>query len=248
MGTVFLAVGAALAMIKNRADQKIDASIQPYVEKNAERLLQVESELLDVPYTCTPIFSFEVVSTTGPSASGPAGQYVGETQTLHLLPSKLAPSNTGWVGQLERAVEVRTDADRVIAHEFGHHLIDQWSRVQGRGMWPCVDEEDKITSRIGLYMINEGLAKYAQCTAIDGKSVLPANVDLSAMYNQVVDGVFPLLRLLVYEGGFQLVQPVLDQHGKRGIEFLLEHPPSDTDMFDLGAYQSGVLGALETTR
>ena len=107
----------------------------------------------------------------------------------------------------------------------------EWPNFKGK----CREET------IGLRVVSEGIAEYIS------RRVNPTNSNFD-------DKAYPLTLLtllkygdntLFYEGGHHLVKPIIDKHGPKAIEYLVQNLPDSADVFDLPAYRQRVMDSLD---
>jgi hypothetical protein len=139
-----------------------------------------------------------------------------------------------------------TRSRRVLAHEFGHAYADLLSERLGRGDWPDLAhtfERYGWRKTLAVRMIGEGIAEYA-ADRISKKKRTPViwPSDWPAPGTSLSDAY---LQTLIYDGGYEIVRPIIDAYGSEGIRYLITHEPDAYEPCDLFAYQERALTALK---
>jgi len=119
-------------------------------------------------------------------------------------------------------------------HELGHSYADKLSESLGNGDWP---DYETSYNPLGTELVCEGIAEYFARCMNNGKDDFKDS-DWPKELKGFFDGK------VIYSGGYHLVNPVINRYGKRGIEYLILHPPLHSDMKDLPRYQQRTLEEL----
>ncbi|MDO8504718.1 MAG: hypothetical protein Q7S36_02585 [Candidatus Liptonbacteria bacterium] len=124
-----------------------------------------------------------------------------------------------------RGVRSANNLPIVLRHELGHAFIDQVSQRIGNGIWPANETDMKKYDwyrTYGTRILSEGSAGFfgygtPEIDRTKGELSLPAESDhdywLSNSANEAL-----------YAGGFWLVEPILEEFGERGLEYIVTHP------------------------
>ena len=117
---------------------------------------------------------------------------------------------------------------QMIDHELGHALADQFSRRQGKGIWPDFNHLDTLpwTKRYGIIMQFEGVGKYSSFV-----SVINPDQALEVYWPEEANEWFFIFSRenTVYYGGYTLVKPILDRFRGQGLAYLIKNPFSFPD-------------------
>ncbi len=129
-------------------------------------------------------------------------------------------------------------------HELGHFYADTLSERLNKYDWPhftnfaCYDECD-----FTIFIFSEGIAEYFGRTMNNAKKDTfnddqwPTSI---AEYANIL--IIEPKRL--YDGGYHFVRPIIDKHGARGIEYLVQYKPKEEDLFALPQLQKKMLEDL----
>lgn len=157
-----------------------------------------------------------LVSTTSPAL----GWYQSHEDTIYL--------------SLEQALT--PESALTLAHELGHYYADKLHERLGKGDWPQYSDE-KSANDVCIKIISEGIAEYFErCESYQS--------------DDFKDEEWPQEHTefwkdrVAYAGGYHLVKPIIDKHGKRGISYLIINTPKPDDLRNLGAYQERALDVL----
>lgn len=125
---------------------------------------------------------------------------------------------------------------KTLNHELGHYYTDKLNESLGKGDFE-IDFNDSKECFIGKKIIGEGIAEYFLCrmNGIEDDfqdSEWPA--DILGFYQSRV----------IYNGGHHFVKPIIDEHGKRGIEYLITNIPTLDDLKNFKKYQKKTLDCL----
>ncbi len=130
------------------------------------------------------------------------------------------------------------DIPKLFAHESGHFLFNQLATNNGfNTYWPNYNEIDP-QHLIGLRLISEGLAEYAE------RLLYPsANTFADSLYSKRIED-FDNLRT-ISDGGYNLIAPVFREYGNRGALHMMRNPPSNKDLKNLPAYRRRIISQLK---
>ena len=119
---------------------------------------------------------------------------------------------------------------QITDHELGHAYADRLYELMGKGNFDFNNIPENL--HYGAKFIGEGIAEYFERTGTEqGKK-----------WSQALPKSFSLKNL--YGDGYLLVKPIIRKYGKKGIEYLITHLPTEDELHDLPSYQDRTLKAL----
>lgn len=155
-----------------------------------------------------------------------AARYVAEKETLQFpidLTYRLNVEYKSSVRLLDPAILATNQSFADLAHhELGHALMDCLSRKAGLGPWFTVAdfERHSRSEQLGMNIISEGTAVYIQ-RKLQARDDRPTELSFPENYDNAPGYTFDMI---AYEGGYWLVQSILDKYGETGLVWLLKHP------------------------
>lgn len=230
--------------------KKVSDSIEPYVRSHLEEIMKDQEVVLGIKHMGVPEISFEdAPCTKGRSFLASleiSGEYVPKEDKIYLpLVFKITPEkkliNTlaSWMtfGSISNVKEV-------LDHELGHFYVDKLSEALGRGNCPDysgIDVKtrsgmnDYMEKSLGIKVVSEGIARYFDIKMNDREVShvsWPRELeDFSRSWS-------------IFDVGYKLVKPIIDKHGREGIEYLITNFPSSKEIFKLDNYQNRALEYL----
>ena len=127
-----------------------------------------------------------------------------------------------------------------MGHELGHFYADKLNEGLGAGNWKLNlgnPFTKIIRDRFGYKVIGEGIAEYFRIKG--AKQEHKTEEHKWPRYKiEYLDDDIP------YRIGYQLVKPIIDKHGRRGIEYLISNPPSNEELLHLQTYQRRISETL----
>ncbi len=213
-----------------------DPEIQEYVEQNLEKIIKEQEQKIIISYPAERpkieyIFPREYLSL------GASGIYNDKNNTMYLPSGLLTKPEWDW-GDLAATFftfNSTADAKRVVDHELAHFYCDTIKeKVLGKNYHLLETSYFIYEERIASQLINEGIAKYFE-NRMNGEDKKPLRfeewpTELNGFSNHVI-----------YNGGYAVVKPVIDQYGEKGIQFLLFNPPTSKELFTPEEYQQRIL-------
>lgn len=109
-------------------------------------------------------------------------------------------------------------------HELGHALADQLSRSLGFGPWPISYTARKkfdFYELLGIGLLVEGVGEFF------GRTSFPRfSLDISVLPDTLIDLSWWFFHkdFYIYEGGYALVSPILEEFGRAGLIYIMTHP------------------------
>ncbi len=132
-------------------------------------------------------------------------------------------------------------------HELGHFYTDTLSEHLNRQDWPPKEGVSLgfVTARHYVYkMFSEGIAVYFAHAMNSENQVIFSDNDWPKTINDLTINQYKIF----YDGGYHFVRPIIDKHGARGIEYLVQYKPKEEDLFALPALQKRMLEELAQER
>ncbi len=208
---------------------RFDSGAQEEIEGRIEEIIHAQEQRLGITYSEKPRVAFESQAWMKPNPIFYVrGKHDPRTDTIYLNPENnlyglltglFSPEN--WQGTLE--------------HELGHFYVNKQAKELGIcGSVICADTEHNR----GLKVVGEGIGEYFR-----RKGTREERDEFS---NGKISGSFLDLRE-PYDGGYHLVKPILDYDLKRGVNYLITHPPTEQDLDNIQAYQRRALDVLKRT-
>ncbi len=227
-----------------------DDEIEEYVEEKLENIIQNQEQKLGIHYPKRPRIEYKLPEEWRErAAEGILGMYRSQEDTLYLNSGLL----THYVPDFGDTIALFLTAGRmgdvfsVLNHELGHLYCDSLAEAAGFGDWPQFDKEMDSGEIIGIRLIAEGIAEYIKKEAMgeteDTFQDHEWPQDLQQFYGSGTGNVH-----LIYNGGYHLVKPVIDQHGKQGMLYLMIFHPLEKDLMDLPQYQQQILEQIKLER
>jgi len=227
-----------------------DDEIQEYVEENLEEIIKNQEKKVGIRYPKHPKLEYKLPEEWRESAAdGILGMYRSEEDTIYLNSGLL----THYIPDIGDTIALLLtnggmgDALITLNHELGHYYCDSLSEAAGFGNWPVFDKEMDSAEIIGIRLIAEGIAEYIQKKAAGEMedtfqdSEWPQKIE--RFYG---DGTGDTR--LIYNGGYHLVKPVIDQYGKQGMLYLMIFHPLERDLENLPEYQKEILEQIKLER
>ena len=232
---VIVAMVAALfiaPIASSVVQKKVDNKVKQYVGNNLNNIMKEQEEKLGIKHFGVPIISYDPKSAN--EFGGLAqGVYTPEEDEIFLqlglavtpeenLTNTLANIfNGGYTHNIKIALD----------HELGHYYMDKLNENVGNGDWPT--QMDLFTNP-GTKVIAEGVAEYFNATINNKEDI----------YDKWPETIFDWTPVDVYDGGCHLVKPIIDKYGQKGIEHLMENPPTLKDFDNIQGYQNRILENL----
>lgn len=221
--------GAAAVIIPPAREENIRPNVPEYVEANLENFIQQQEEALGIKYPQErPTIHYYIENDDGETY----GRYRTKTDEIFLRSPYFS-------SEWEEA-----DVRDTMHHELGHFFCDKLSENLREKNWPNYRSADAY-EEVSLKLISEGIATYIE-SKMNGEeddfndSEWPTNLweFYRLPFQSEVKSKFK------YDGGFHLVKPIIDQHGSKGIEYLIFNTPERHEILDLPGYQQRILHEL----
>jgi len=226
-----LALGASITLSRTENQKQPEK----YVETNLTHIMKAQEATMGIRHFGTPTVTHDL--TESGVLVWVAGEYDEQTDTINLNKDAPCLSDGDHLCSLGVFFGVNYDLKQVIDHELGHYYTDKLHEHIGQGDWPAFRKQNNIAVR----WIAEGIAEYFERTMNHpdntNESDLPEINDLTDIYDV----------RNVYNGGYNLVKPIIKLHGRKGIEYLIQHPPTIEECDNLTQYQLDTLEHLAET-
>lgn len=224
--TPFVYMNAPLIPIKN-------PNIKFYIEKNLNEIIKEQEEVLNIKHFGVPtiVVKPEDFEHNNIFSGVRLGYYSNDTiyinSTLEItVPNSKLNNILGDIFFFGHTSNIK----EILDHELGHYYVDKLKENLNINK-----ELDTNLIKIGMKLISEGIAEYFK-NKIYKKDLKKYNLVKSV--DDMKYGEF-------YNCGYHLVKPVIDRHGKKGIEYLIANPPTNEDLEQLLQYQNRTLENLE---
>ncbi|RJQ15898.1 hypothetical protein C4573_07135 [Candidatus Woesearchaeota archaeon] len=238
---VGLAAIAYLAIDPFGFRQRAIDNLPAYVEKQAPIIMEAQEKALGIKYSGKPNFKFALPQDAEDKPLDPfLAVYKPSDTTIYLSNAKVPITSENSFTNFHVSFDIFANvyyADETIAHELGHFYVDQLNNsLQFKAPGFIAD----TLPDFGVRLVSEGIAEYFSRKLGDSTDYFS-------------DSQWPILPIHIfkpfhlYEGGYHLVKPVIDNYGKEGIEYLMFHLPDTLDdIYDLPEYQKQTLEELST--
>lgn len=110
----------------------------------------------------------------------------------------------------------------IIWHETAHHLMNAVSEAEGLGIWYTPEYIEKLDNEhwLGVNIISEGTAEYVKSLKYPFKK----KPDEKCFPSEKVTSPEIVVQQVAYEGGYWLVKPILEKHGRTGMVWMMRYP------------------------
>ena len=218
-----------------------DPDIEQYIGENLEQVIKNQEKKIGISYPSERP-KIEYAFPEDGIRLGYGGLYnVGE-DTIY-LPSGLLTKPRGDFNDFVATVFTFNntfDAKRVLDHELAHFYCDKvLEQKLGKNYHlfhaPLFRSDEEYIAR---KLIDEGIARYVE-NVMNGedKKAFP----LDKWPSKIEDFSYDV----IYNGGYAMVKPVIDEHKEKGILFLLFYPPVSEEIFQPKGYQERILTSIE---
>ena len=238
-------LGIELALIGSVAyNFQGNKAIKPYVENNLTKIIQKQEEKMGLKHFDMPSVEYDLPKDLPQIIKiSPAfvGLYRPEEDKIYLITCIMRTKEFNLENTIAEIANFGfvNDAEEVVYHELGHFYADKLSEYLGWGNWPPkVVGNDKF---VGVKMVSEGIAEYFEHKSTGNEYDKPPEYLLNLEEFKSDNDFF-------YNGGYQLVKPIIDKHGRIGIAYLIESPPELEDIIDLVKYQKRAIEFLDLVR
>lgn len=211
--------------------ERKEGEFKTYVDQNLEELIQEQEDTLDINYPKErPIIHYYI----HPGKKGAYGSYDYKTNEIFLLSDQYEPPEWDFA-----------TAKDTIHHELAHYYLDMLSEQLVHADWPKYEDDMSLAQMLGIKLISEGTATYIE-RRMNGQEDTFTDQDWpKSVQGFVFHPLMPVPKSeIVYEGGFHLVKPIIDQYGEKGIKYLMFNPPKEQEILNLPLYQQRILEEL----
>lgn len=220
-------------------EQRID----PYLRGILPRMMRAFEAHFALPHFGTPALRFAYRQNRADRVLGElgaVGQYRVASNNIFLDPDLILfqASRIDGEGNIENIFRY---ARGTLGHELGHFYTHKLiARYGAPSLQPFIrEQETSCEGNAELPLISEGIAEYFGRMHL-GEPDTFSDADWPADPEKLCwDGA-----RYWYHGGYHLVKPIIDAHGRAGIEYLLRNPPTGAQLADLPKYQQDALAAL----
>jgi hypothetical protein len=197
-------------------------SAPQYVEKNLKHIIAAQEEKLGIQHFGIPKIKYSY------NKKGSNGYYDEKTETILLRDGIVTGQGCSMLDKIANFLTLNlfsVDVKITLDHELGHYYPDKLSKSIENGPWPIIPADVKTP---GLLRISEGIAEYFAIT-------MNNTADYKRNHKWTV----------WYPEGYDLVKPIIDKYGRKGIEYLiLNSPKPSEEPIDIDEYQRKILNDL----
>lgn len=225
LGTLYTA--CALASL---TEQK-EGEFKSYVDQNLEKIIRKQEETLGIIYPKErPAIHYYIPSENVIVR----GNYDQKTNEIFLLSDRY--EDPEWNFSIARDT---------LHHELAHYYMDKLSEEIANADYPQYGENTSLAEMLSIKLISEGTATYIERKMNGQKDTFTDHDWPKTMQGFVLHQYIPYPKNeIIYDGGFHLVKPIIDQYGKKGIKYLMFNPPKEGEMLNLPLYQQRILEEL----
>ena len=228
--------------ISSRVTRKLhhykDPDIEAYVQKNLEQIIEQQEKKIGITYP-TERPQIEYTFQEEDISIGVVGLYDYAKDTIYLPSGILTTPKWDFgdfiatVGTFNRTAGVK----RTLDHELAHFYCDKIrEKALGKNyhhkIFLFIPEE-----AIANLLINEGIAEYVK-NKMNGEEEKAISLERWPL------SVEQFSNYEIYQGGYAVVKPIIDQYGEKGIQFLLFNIPTPKEIFTPKEYQQRILKDL----
>ena len=218
--------------------QRKDPDIEVYVQENLEQIIQEQEKTLGITYPADrPALYYTLPEEY--KLVGMLGLYRGGEDTVYLPSGILTKPEWDFsdfmatIATFNNTYNVRRSVDHELAHFYCDKITEKFFQNKSPLFYFYLTDEE----RMGQLLVDEGIAEYVE-NKMNGEDEKPFSFqgwpsDLSQFRNKEV-----------YQGGYAMVKPIIDQHGEKGIQFLLFNPPTPKELFMPQKYQERMLTSI----
>jgi hypothetical protein len=197
-------------------------SAPQYVEKNLRNIIAAQEEKLGIQHFGIPKIKY------GYNKKGSNGYYDEKTETILLRDGIVTGQGCSMLDKIANFLTLNLfsfDVKLTLDHELGHYYPDKLSKSIGNGPWPIFPNHWNAP---GLLRLSEGIAEYFAIT-------MNNITDYKKYHNWT----------LLYPEGYELVKPIIDKYGPKGIKYLiLKSPKPSEEPINIKEYQRKILNDL----
>ncbi len=232
-------------------------------------IMRAQEKILGITYKETPKIELELPPNIDwVRLHGFEGQYYKETKTMFVHPSyercNVAPIITDPLrndfkiiddGRHEREYDLNFIKE-LLAHELGHHYaFELQSEIGGVDHLNPDLPRLNVREHLGILIIREGIGTYFGEILKGDKAIkVRSEEDFIKFWSKKYELEDIKChwgdRFIIYEGGYEVVKPILDKHKKDGLVYLLKNP-LEIKNFDLSKiidYQKKALEELKRAK
>ena len=214
---------------------------ETYVRKNLLYFIKAQEDELHIEHFGVPHVEFlPIEEIKHPSHFG---EYEEENNTISFVESFAItpkPTMVNFFIKLAYPSEIMYDLERATHHELGHFYTDSLSEHLTGNNWPGFSTEITVREEICLKVLAEGTAEYFERKMKDD-TIKYYPVDHFLDFETMIKHQ----KKFFYEGGFQIVGPIIDAYGITGITYIIQHTPKTIQ--ELRTYQQKALEDLALT-
>jgi len=203
-----------------------DPRVEEYIKQNLNQIMEAHEKKMGIEFIGKPKIQYSLIEERFEGSYGPSKKLIS-------LPSGLLTHPLPDFGDLIIPFLVgkkQLTAISVLDHELGHFYCYERSKKLGYN----------ILNNLGSDVVQEGIAGYFESRTQPNQRSNSNFKDENWPKNMKDFRDYE-----IYQGGFYLVKPVIDKFKKKGIDYLILHPPTPNDLKNLPRYQKKVLHALE---
>ena len=226
----------------------VKENVTNYAQSNLENMMKDQENKLNIHHFGIPKIS---------KNKSAIGAYLPDTDEIILpleygtIPGK---NLSNLIVNILLKKGIKFKVKEILDHELGHFYVDKLHESLGLGNFPTYNKNSSIEKIIAETIIGEGIAMYFE----DKMNSLIWN-DLGNIGGMkwpkklgdfYFDGIknynLGLSENIIYYGGLQIVKPIINKHGQRGIEYLITKLPNKEELFDLKTYRRKIMNELDS--
>ncbi|MBI5065311.1 hypothetical protein HZA97_03665 [Candidatus Woesearchaeota archaeon] len=237
---LYTVLAAEVAVVSSFGYQlRGNKSIQPYIEKNLTQLIQNQEKVLGIKHFGVPKVEYGLpkdIPNIVKIAGVFRGFYTPENDTIYLVTGTLVTPEHTWediLGNIFNLGETKVVND-TLYHELGHYYADKLGEMIGIPEDASLSQSEIISTKL----VSEGIAEYFEHKTLGTQYDKPPEY-LDELEKFTSDTAF------FYDGGYQLVKPIIDKYGDKGIAYLMIMLPTTQELIHLSEYQKKAMKFLE---
>jgi hypothetical protein len=222
---IFLLFAGIIAAISYSSYVHRYNSVPEFVENNLIKIISSQEEKLEIKHFEIPKIKY------GYKKKGSNGYYDEVTETIFLRDGIVTSQGCTMIDKIANFLTLSLfsfDVQVTLDHELGHYYPDKLSKSIGNRPWPIFAGD--FNPPPGLLRVSEGIAEYFAIT-------MNPTADYKKYHKESV----------WYPEGYDLVKPIIDKYGRKGIEYLiLNSPKPSEEPIKIKKYQKKILNGLQS--
>jgi hypothetical protein len=216
--------------------------IEEYTTNNLEQIMQNLEDVQGIKFIDKPKIEFELSQDAKDhlvTNMTPVALYWPPVDTIYLKTNHLVTPKISFNDMLINLIHFGgvNNTYSVLAHELGHYHTDKIYEKIPYSNWWGVNNVKSDT--IGYMLVTEGIAEhFERSLTCEGDNF--SDNEWPEDYTLILDE-----GRLLYDGGFHLVNPIMEKYGEAGMIHLMYHLPTEDDLLNLPSYQKKIMKDLE---